>query len=117
MPLYSACHRPRLMVCGGLLLGLGALACTPAATRIERAVPPFGSVTGNDDVVLLGSGFAGSLSVRFHRKPAKTVIVESSERVRVKTPPGPEGRVDVVLTDEAGRSVVLRSGFTYRREP
>ncbi|MBK8480140.1 MAG: IPT/TIG domain-containing protein [Proteobacteria bacterium] len=116
MPLYFACRRPRLVVCGGLLLGLAVVACAPAATRIERADPPFGSVGGNDDVLLTGSGFAGSVSVQFHKRSAKTVIVESSERIRVKTPPGPEGRVDVVLTDEAGRTVVLRSGFTYRKE-
>lgn len=105
-----------LMLGGAMVLGW-AVGCSRTGTRLERVDPPFGSVGGNDDVVLVGAGFTGGITVQFLKRPAKSVVVESPERVRVKTPPGPEGPADVVLTDESGRSFVLPSGFTYRKEP
>ena len=98
------------------LLGLASAPGCRSKPGISEVVPDFGNVSGNDDVVIHGSGFKPGLVVYFGRKQVKSVVIESPERIRVKTPSGPEGKVDVVVTRDDGVSFVLEKGFTYRKE-
>lgn len=99
------------MVCGVTLVG-----CKSKGVRIDAIDPPFGSVAGDDDIVITGSGFKPGLSVLFRKRPAKRVVIESDTKVRVKTPAGPEGKVDVVVTDATGKTYVLENAFAYRKD-
>ena len=98
-----------------VLLAVGLLGACEKGVKLKELQPPFGNIAGNDDVVLVGNGFKPGMTVQFGKRQVKTIVVESSTRIRVKTPGGPEGKVDVVLTDETGASYVLKDGFSYRK--
>jgi len=106
-----------LLACAAVMAVGIAGGCQQSGMRLERVEPPFGSIAGNDDVVIIGAGFNPGLTVQFNKRAAKKIVIESDQRrIRVKTPPGPEGQVDVIVTDETGRTYVLEKAFTYRKE-
>jgi hypothetical protein len=103
----------------GLFVSLvvaASFGCKKEGLKINEIDPPFGNIAGNDDVVITGHGFEPGLVVTFRKRKATKVVIESDTKVRVKTPPGPEGPVDVVVTQPSGKSFVLEDAFTYRRE-
>ncbi len=87
-------------------------------TRLKTVEPNFGNVAGNDDVVIVGAGFRPGtvMTVVFGKNEARNVVIDSPTRVRVKTPGGVEGKVDVIVTRDDGKTFVLRDGFAYRRD-
>ncbi len=87
-----------------------------SGTQLKSLEPNFGNVAGNDDVVLIGSGFKPGMVVHFGKKEAQSVVIGSSSRIMVKTPAGAEGKVDVTITCDDGKTFVLPGGFTYRRD-
>jgi len=102
-----------------VLLMIGAcLSGCDTETRVKSVEPNFGNVAGNDDVVIVGNGFKpGSvMTVQFGKNEARNVVIDSPTRVRVKTPGGVEGKVDVIVTRDDGKTFVLRDGFVYRRD-
>lgn len=82
---------------------------------VKEVQPNFGNVSGKDDVVLIGKGFKPGLTVTFGKKSATGIVVESDTKVRLKTPSGPEGKVDIYITDASGKTVMLKEAFTYRK--
>lgn len=80
-------------------------------TKIE---PNFGSVSGNDFVVIEGNGFRAGMTVRFGERECSSIVVESSTKIQAKTPSGKQGTVDVTVTDPTGKTFVSKSGFTYQ---
>jgi len=87
-----------------------------SGTRIKAVQPNFGNVAGNDDVAILGSGFKPGMLVHFGKHEAKNIVIDSAERLTVKTPAGAEGKVDVTITRDDGRTFVVREGFLYRKD-
>lgn len=103
-----------LMVLAAALVSLSG--CESTGTRIKGLEPAFGNVSGGDTVIILGSGFTHGMAVQFGKSEVKHVVLDSPSRLRVKTPSGPEGKTDVVVTRDDGKTFVLRGGFTYRSE-
>ena len=97
------------------LLCLGATGCDKG-TRIASVEPSFGNVAGGDDVVIHGSGFKEGLVVQFGKTQVKSVVLDSPSRLRVKTPSGVEGKTDVVVIRDDGKTFMLKDGFTYTRD-
>jgi large repetitive protein len=95
---------------------VASLTSCESGTKIVEITPNFGNVAGNDQVVLNGTGFKSGMEVRFGKKDSRSVVIESSTRIIVKTPAGVEGKVDVIVTRDDGRTFVLRDGFTFRRD-
>jgi hypothetical protein len=87
-----------------------------SGTRIKSVEPGFGNVAGNDDVAIVGSGFKPGMVVSFGKREAKNVVIESPARIMVKTPAGVEGKVDVIITRDDGKTFALRDAFLYRRD-
>jgi len=83
-------------------------------TQIKSVEPNFGNVAGKDDVVIHGSGFKEGMVVQFGKNQVKNVIIDSPNRIRVKTPSGVEGKTDVVIIRDDGKTFVLKDGFTYQ---
>ena len=99
-----------------VVLGALTLVACESGTRVSSVEPSFGNVAGNDDVVIVGNGFRPGIVVYFGKKEAKPVIIDTPQRIRIKTPAGVEGKVDVTITRDDGKSFVLRDGFLYRRD-
>ncbi len=92
-------------------------ACEKGGDKVTAIEPNFGNISGNDDVVIVGSGFKPGMTVHFGEHQAKSVVIDTAgKQIRVKTPSGVEGKVDVIVTSEDGRTMGLPAGFTYRRE-
>jgi hypothetical protein len=87
-----------------------------SGTKITGVDPNFGNVAGNDDVVVEGSGFKEGMVVQFGKNQTKHVVIDSPSRLRVKTPSGVEGKTDVVIIRDDGKTFVLKDGFTYTRD-
>ncbi len=100
-----------LIIVGGIWIA----GCKSGA-KISSLEPNFGNVAGNDQVNIIGDGFKAGIDVQFGKKVVKSVVIASPSRVTVKTPSGVEGKVDVTITLDDGRTLVLKDGFTYRRE-
>jgi hypothetical protein len=94
----------------------GSFAGCESGTRIKSVEPNFGNVAGNDDIVINGSGFRQGMVIQFGKREAKGVVLEEPTRVRCKTPAGVEGKVDVSITRDDGKTFVLRDAFSYRRD-
>ena len=93
-----------------------AFAGCESGTRIKALDPAFGNVSGGDTVLILGSGFRTGMTVQFGKNEVKHVVVDSPSRMRVKTPSNVEGKVDVIVTRDDGKTFMLTKGFAYRRD-
>ncbi len=99
-----------------LITLLVPLAACDKSKGIKAIEPNFGNVSGNDTVVIVGSGFKPGMTVHFGMHEAKNVVIDSATRIKVKIPSGPEGKVSVIVTSEDGKSMGIKDGFEYRRE-
>ena len=99
-----------------LAIAIAIAGCTKSGNHISGIEPNFGNVSGSDDVIIKGNGFKPGMTVHFGPHQATSVIIDSATRIRVKTPSGPEGKVDVILTTEDGQTFGAPNGFEYRRE-
>jgi len=95
--------------------GIWIAGCKSGAT-ITSLEPSFGNVAGNDQINIIGNGFKAGIEVQFGKRAAKNVVIVSPTRITVKTPSGVEGKVDVTITLDDGRTLFLENGFTYRRD-
>ena len=100
------------------LLIMASLAITgcESGTRIKALEPNFGNVSGGDTVLIIGSGFKTGMTVQFGKHEVKHVVVDTPSRLRVKTPSGAEGKVDVIVTRDDGKTFMLENGYEYRRD-
>ncbi|MCS6913756.1 MAG: IPT/TIG domain-containing protein [Myxococcales bacterium] len=96
-----------------LLLSLG---CTNE-TRITEVEPPHGTFAGGDEVVIRGTGFNpghGGVTVKFGKKDATNIVVESDKAIRVTSPAGERNtQVDITVIFDDGRAYLLRNAFRY----
>lgn len=84
--------------------------------KVERVEPPEGIVAGGDQIYIVGSGFQPGktqVEVRFGRRKAEQVVIESGSKISVKTPAGDKGPVDVHLAFDDGSAFKLSNAFRY----
>ena len=99
-----------------LLLAAAVLGGCDSGTRVKSVEPSFGNVAGNDDVVIHGGGFREGMVIQFGRNQVGSIVIDSPTMIRVKTPGGVEGKTDVILIRDDGKTFVLKDGFTYMRD-
>lgn len=75
--------------------------------------PENGSRAGGESVRITGSGFDDKTTVMFGATEAAVVWASPTE-LKVKTPPGPIGKVSVYVTDKDENRVARPNGFEYR---
>ena len=104
--------------------GIGGLAVLCAVSGKENPVTPdpvltltwlspsSGATTGTSLVTLVGSGFSSAATVSFGGVAAAASVADGT-RIVVSTPPHPPGPVDVVVTNDDGKSVTPKSAYTY----
>src|SRR5690606_20196994 len=79
---------------------------------VWNVLPSQGPVAGGTEVEILGSGLDAATGVLFDGEPATSLTVVPGA-VRVTTPPGTAGLVDVVV-QLPGVDAVVEDGFFYR---
>lgn len=83
----------------------------PAAT-VATVSPTTGPAAGGTTVTLKGTRLAGVTGVNFGATPGTEFKVVSDAELRVKTPAGAVGAVNVVAAADSG-NVTKTGGFTY----
>jgi hypothetical protein len=98
------------------LIAVGLTACSNEL-KVSEVEPPNGAFSGGEEVIIRGNGFQpgrGGVTVKFGRKDATSVVVESSEKIKVSTPAGDKNTsVDVVVIFDDGKAFQLKNGFHY----
>src|SRR5688572_25452126 len=96
---------------------MGGLVGCSNDLKVSEVDPPHGTFSGGEEVLIKGNGFQpgrAGVSVRFGRREAQNVVVESTSAIKVTTPAGDKSTsVDVSVTFDDGKSFVLKSGFQY----
>ncbi|NML55173.1 hypothetical protein HHL19_35395 [Streptomyces sp. R302] len=83
----------------------------PAAT-ITTISPVSGPAAGGTTVTIKGTRLAGVTAVNFGATPGTTLTVVSDTELRVKTPAGAAGAVNVVVAADSGNTT-KNAAFTY----
>lgn len=93
------------------LLGLTVL------TQSNGPLSPFGTTHGGDEVELQGAGFVGGADVFFGNGLGTGAVVQNPTRIRVRTPAGTAGLVDVRVVNPGGDSATLDDAFRFVAPP
>ncbi|MGW0033093.1 IPT/TIG domain-containing protein [Streptomyces sp. NPDC003314] len=83
----------------------------PAAT-VATVTPSTGPAAGGTTVTIKGTRLAGVTGINFGANPGTEFKVLSDTELRVKTPAGTAGAVNVVAAADSG-NVTKTGGFTY----
>jgi hypothetical protein len=98
-----------------LLAGL-ASACSNDL-KVSEVEPANGTSTGGEEVVIKGNGFQpgrGGVVVRFGRREATNVVVQSASEIKVTTPAGEKSTsADVSVVFDDGKAFVLKNAFSF----
>ena len=106
----------------GLLFCVGAVAVTAACQqgggtlKVDKVEPPQGTTAGGEEITIHGEGFQPGKTqaeVRFGRKKSEVVTIASTAKIKVVTPAGDKGPVDVTIAFDDGRAFKLTNGFRY----
>jgi hypothetical protein len=100
------------------LFVLGLLtSCTEGGKiRVDRVDPPQGITAGGERIHILGSGFQPGKTqarVTFGTHVCEQVVIASTSKIAVVTPPGDKGPVDVTLDFDNGTRFKIPNGYRY----
>ncbi|MEU2968946.1 IPT/TIG domain-containing protein [Streptomyces ardesiacus] len=84
---------------------------SPAAT-VTSITPATGPAAGGTTVTVKGTRLAGVTAVNFGASPGTSLTRISDSELRVKSPAGEAGAVDIVVVADSG-NVKKTGGFTY----
>ena len=105
-----------LGICVGALLLGDACNQGGGALSVDKVDPPQGTIVGGEEVTIVGGGFQPGKTqaeVRFGRKKADSVIIAAVNKIKVVTPAGDKGPVDVTVAFDDGRFFKIANGFRY----
>lgn len=87
----------------------------PGALRVETIDPTWGPPAGGQTVTIVGSGFAGDVTVSFGEAEVSATVVDAKTLEVVTPRVSTEGVVDVTVTTGRG-SETLTEAYTYSRD-
>lgn len=100
----------------GALTSVSACQQKGGPLKVDRVEPAQGSTGGGDQVHIVGSGFEPGktqVQVMVGRKKAEQVMIASSNKITILTPPGDRGPVTVKLLFDDGAAFEIPDGFRY----
>jgi hypothetical protein len=84
--------------------------------KVESVEPPQGTTAGGEEISINGGGFQPGKTqaeVKFGRKKAESVIIASTNKIRVVTPSNEKGPVDVTVMFDDGAAFKIPNAFHY----
>jgi hypothetical protein len=84
--------------------------------KVDGVEPPQGTTAGGEEISINGGGFQPGKTqaeVRFGRKKAESVIIASTNKIRVVTPANEKGPVDVSVMFDDGAAFKIPNAFHY----
>jgi IPT/TIG domain len=94
-----------------------ALAACSNELKVSETDPNTGTFNGGEEVTIRGNGFQpgrAGVTVKFGRRDAQAVVVESDSKIKVQTPAGDKNTtVDVSVVFDDGKAFLLKNGFKY----
>jgi IPT/TIG domain len=105
-----------LVLCTGVLAIAAGCQQGGGIAKIDKIDPPQGTTAGGEEVTILGGGFQPGKTqaeVRFGRKKSEVVTIASTGKIKVVTPVGDKGPVDVTVAFDDGRVFKVSNGFRY----
>ena len=108
----------------GLALCIGVFALNTACPqsggggniKVEKVEPPQGTTAGGEEVTIAGDGFSPGKTqaeVRFGHKKSEIVTIASTSKIKVVTPAGEKGPVDITVSFDDGRAFKIPNGFRF----
>jgi hypothetical protein len=105
------------VLCIGAALALvGACQQGSGVVKVDRVEPPQGTTAGGEEITIVGDGYLPGKTqaeVRFGHKKAETVTIASTSKIKVVTPPGDKGPVDITVSFDDGRAFQISNAFRY----
>jgi hypothetical protein len=101
-----------------VVLGVLVSACqqTGGPLKVDSVEPPQGTTAGGEEISIVGGGFVPGKTqaeVRFGRKKAESVTIASPTKIRIVTPAGEKGPVDVSVSFDDGSAFKIPNAFRY----
>jgi hypothetical protein len=84
--------------------------------KVDKVEPPQGTTAGGEEITIRGEGFQPGKTqaeVRFGRKKADIVTIAATNKIKVVTPVGDKGPVDVTVAFDDGHAFKITNGFRY----
>ncbi|NEA53587.1 hypothetical protein G3I60_05300 [Streptomyces sp. SID13666] len=104
--------RRQLLYQGGTTVRQSTIDRLYTLATILTTSPAGGPVAGGTVVTITGTALDGVAGVNFGATAGTNLRIDSSEQIRVTSPAGGAGAVNLVLADDAG-TVTKTAGFTY----
>ena len=114
-PHDEACPRPRCLR-RSLCRDLGLPAERSPQGGLGREPGHRGTTAGGEEITINGGGFQPGKTqaeVRFGRKKVESVIIASTNKIRVVTPANEKGPVDVEVMFDDGAAFKIPNAFHY----
>lgn len=105
-----------LVLCIGAVSIIAACQQTGGPVTVDKVEPPQGTVAGGEEITIRGDGFQPGKTqaqILFGRKKAEIVTIAATNKIRVVTPVGDKGPVDVTVNFDDGRTFKIKDGFRY----
>lgn len=86
------------------------------ALKVDKVEPPQGTTAGGEEITILGEGFQPGKTqaeVRFGRKKAEIVTIAATNKIKVVTPVGDKGPIDITVAFDDGHAFKIPNGFRY----
>jgi len=83
---------------------------------VDTVEPAQGTVAGGEEITIAGGGFEPGKTqaeVRFGRKKSENVIIASDSKIKVMSPSGEKGPVDISVAFDDGRQFKIPNAFRY----
>lgn len=103
-----------LSFCCAALIG----ACTQGGgpLKVESVEPNQGTTAGGDEISIVGSGFQPGKTqaeVKLGRKKAESVVISSTNKIKIITPSQEKGPVDLTVMFDDGNMFKIPNAFRY----
>jgi hypothetical protein len=105
-----------LAVVVGCAVAVAACSQSGGPLKVESVEPNQGTTAGGDEIAIVGGGFQPGKTqaeVKLGRKKVESVVIASTSKIKIVTPPSEKGPVDVTVMFDDGSMFKVPNAFRY----